>query len=406
MGATLNPLGLLSKTAKSALSVLDNPNDTGAPFGALQYPVDLDKIDYGHFIMFHVVETTKGSGTISSNFKKGFIQAAKNPYAGLLPGGNLAAGLIGGALGAAVHEGASQTGKQVEIVNRGRKRIEETQKAISGANASTSQTIIQNPLQTQTVNTIILYMPEKITAAYGFDYAGESLRIASAGLGIIESVADIFGGGTVVDDDTKAQFLAGISKELGRSFGAKLIDALGSAAGLTIGALGAIERRSRQVVNPHMQFLYKSVNQRTFEYTFNFAPRSAKESEALDNIVRAFKFYSHPEILSESGGRFHGYPAEFDIQYISKEKKKSGEPYFQENDWLNRVGRCYLKGVSVDYSGADTFSTFRHHEAPTPEKFLGTTTQNRLGNPPTFVTLTLSFSELETLNRKHIQEGF
>ena len=251
----------------------------------------------------------------------------------------------------------------------------------------------------ETVGSVLLYMPEKITTNYGFDYQGESLQLAVAGLGL----ADIIGGGSMLSEEAKAEFVAGISEQFSLRFVTKILDDLGGLAGINVGATGTLEKKRRRVLNPHMQFLFKSVNQRSFEYTFSFAPRNEKDSEAIDNIIRTFKFYAHPEI--QAGGIFHGYPAEFDIQYIARENKD--QPY-AENDWLNKVGRCYLSSVAVDYSAAGVFSTFRGLKKDLPDRFRGTTpsSTSRQGNPPTNINLTLTFNELETLNRAHIAEGF
>lgn len=407
MVSIINLTTLASRAERFVLDPLDNPNE-GAAFGALQYPLDIDRIDSGHFIMFHVNESVRGSGVLASNFKKGVVDFLSNPFAvgfAAFGGGVFAAAAAAGAA-QVERDILNQTGAQRNIIGRGRERIERTRQAIAEAGASSEQLtrLEQLAIKTETVNTIILYMPEKITTAYGFEYQGESLKFAAAGLGFAEKIGDILSGGTTIGEAFKSDFIKGLGEELTLTFVTKLLDSIGSIAGINLGAAGALEKNRRKVVNPHMQFLFKAVNQRSFEYSFNFAPRSESETEVVDNIIRAFKFYSHPELLNS--GIFHGYPAEFDIQYVSKEKGLDGVERFQENDWLNRIGRCYLTNVAVDYSGAGLFSTFRHVAREVPERFQGVTSTTRQGNPPTHITMTLTFSELETLNRTHIQEGF
>ncbi len=404
-------INLVTNTIKAVRGAFDRLEEEQQPsLGVLQYPTDGDNFDAGHFIMFHVNEQVKGTGVVASTFERGVRDFAANPFGGEPNPFDIALGVIGGIVGAAtgrtsgvevLRDNLTQTPAQLNIIGRGRDRIQQTRQALASAGASTSQ-LINNaikPVQMETVGSVLLYMPEKITTNYGFDYQGESLQLAVAGLGL----ADIIGGGSMLSEEAKAEFMAGLGEQFSLRFVTKVLDDLGSLAGINVGATGVLEKKRRRVLNPHMQFLFRSVNQRSFEYTFSFAPRNEKDSEAIDNIIRTFKFFSHPEI--QAGGLFHGYPAEFDIQYIAREDKD--QPYV-ENDWLNKVGRCYLSGVAVDYSAAGVFSTFRGLNKEMPDRFRGTTpaSTTRQGNPPTHINLTLTFNELETLNRAHIAEGF
>ncbi len=399
------------KSTRGPFDRLDQPEEVDS--GILQYPTDGDNFDAGHFIMFHVNEQVKGTGVISSAFKRSTKAFATNPFAG--------AGLIGSIIGGVsavvaafsglrdpvdtgvevLKDNLIQTAAQLSIIGRGKERIEKTRQALVEAGASTAQLINNSliPVQMKTVSSILLYMPEKISTNYGFDYQGESLQFAVGGLGL----ADIISGGNALSDEDKVQFIKGLGEKIGLRFATKIVDEIASVAGINVGATGALEKKRRRIINPHMQFLFRAVNQRTFEYTFSFAPRNEKDSVAVDNIIRTFKFFAHPEI--QKGGVFHGYPAEFDIQYIARENKD--QPY-AENDWLNKVGRCYLSSVAVDYSAAGVFSTFRGLNKELPKRFRGGSPASvlRQGNPPTHVNLTLTFNELETLNRAHIAEGF
>lgn len=404
-------INLVSNAIKQARSVFDQLEEVADnPIGVLQYPTDADNFEAGHFIMFHVNEQVAGTGIVSSTFQRGAKEFASNPFSSFNPLAGVFGGLAGGGISGGVQvlrDNLAQTQAQLNIIGRGRERIEKSRQALASVGAS-STALLHNaisPVQMKTVGSVLLYMPEKITTNYGFEYQGESLQLAVAGIGGANAIANLFGGGTVISEEAKADFLAGIAEQFSLRFVTKLVDNITSVAGINLNATAALELKRRKVINPHMQFLFRSVNQRSFEYTFSFAPRTEKDSEAIDNIIRTFKFYSHPEI--QAGGVFHGYPAEFDIQYISRENRD--EPY-AENDWLNRVGRCYLSSIAVDYSAAGVFSTFRRLNKDLPDNVMrrGTSSASsgRQGNPPTHVTMTLTFSELETLNRAHIAEGF
>jgi len=400
MAKTINFKTNIIKAVRGVFDRLETKGEQS--LGVLQYPTDGDNFDAGHFIMFHVNEQVKGTGIVASTFQRNVKKFLSNPFvavgAGL--GGFLGAAAVAGGI-AFLKDSLVQTDAQLDILGRGKTRIQKTRQSLASAGASTSQRINSAiiPVQMETVASLLLYMPEKITTNYGFEYQGESLQLAVAGLG----AADIIGGGSMLSEEAKAEFMAGLTEQFSLRFVTKILDDLGSLAGINVGATGILEKKRRKVLNPHMQFLFRSVNQRSFEYTFSFAPRNEKDSVAIDNIIRTFKFYAHPEI--QAGGLFHGYPAEFDIQYIARENKD--QPY-AENDWLNKVGRCYLSSVAVDYSAAGVFSTFRSLNKELGTRLRGTTPAStmRQGNPPTHINLTLTFNELETLNRAHIAEGF
>lgn len=418
-GSIVNPNSNKIQGQRGTLDALEVPN-RGIDGGALTYPRDID-LQSGHFILFHIVEPTPGAGKLQKalDTKASKVLGKALNFFGVSSPKQVAANI----------EDAKQlriqrnltpidAGVVRGIVKRGRERIERTNASLLKANASNSAltSVSQTPLNTTTLSTVLIYMPEKITTGYGFEYQGESLRLAAAGSKIFDITKDALGGASTLTKEQQTEFTKSLGEEFGTRFGTKLIDDLGSLVGANIGARSFLEKNVRRIVNPHMQFLYRSTNQRTFEYTFHFTPHDHHESEVIDNIIRTFKFFSHPEVLGQRAGRLHGYPAEFDIQYVSRELYQGdsiGNPrtnayYFQENDWLNRIGRCYLSNISVDYSPTGVFATHHHLSSPIPE-VLQSTSDNpkvRTGNPPTNITMTLTFHELETLNRQHILEGF
>ncbi len=414
-GTVINPRSNRIKGIRDKLQALDIPND-GVDMGALTYPRDID-LQSGHFIMFHIVEPTPGAGKVqkSKEAEAAAAQSAilKQFLSSIFP---TATAFVGAFKELQQNSRQSKTNltpisnRNVrDIVSRGQKRIAATQNSLVKASASNTAltSITQAPLTTKSIASILIYMPEKITTGYSFQYQGESLRIAAAGSRIVDLTKNVLGGATTLTEAAKNDLTKALGEEFGTRFGTKLIDDLGALVGANVGARAFLEKNVRRVINPHMQFLYRAVNQRTFEYTFQFTAHDAHESEVVDNIIRTFKFFSHPEVIGDRAGRLHGYPAEFDIQYVSRELKPDGrDHHFQENDWLNRVGRCYLSGIQVDYSPTGVYATHRHHSSPLP-KHLGTDNNNtRSGNPPTNITMTLTFAELETLNRAHILEGF
>ena len=137
-----------------------------------------------------------------------------------------------------------------------------------------------------------------------------------------------------------------------------------------------MEVGTKRVANPFREVLFKSVGFRKFQYSYKFMPKSEKESQTVKDIIKTFKLHMHPEIVPS--GLYYIYPSDFDIVYYYKGT---------ENTWLNKVSTCALTDMQVDYGNSQTFSTFGD-------------------GAPTEITLTLTFTELETLSKERIMEGY
>jgi hypothetical protein len=114
-------------------------------------------------------------------------------------------------------------------------------------------------------------------------------------------------------------------------------------------------------------------------------------------IVQTFKEHMLPEYLTEfkafetsiplGQGRVMKIPDTFDIMYFYRNN---------ENPFLNKISTCYLSSMDVDYGG-DKYVTYE----PT---ILGDGDQS--GPPPQRTSITLSFSEIETITRERAKQGF
>lgn len=235
-------------------------------------------------------------------------------------------------------------------------------------------------------DSIILYMPDEITAAYGFSYENEDLSTAAALRGAVSGVrgiaGDMLSGRNSEMNPTLARDLAAEAGVSALQMTAKTLDAAPSLVGLSPNASGTARAYTRRVKNPHMEFIFQAVNQRSFSYTFNFAPRTREESKVVRQIIQTFKEHAHPE-LSVTGKQLI-FPSEFDISYYSNMK---------ENLQLNRVLTCALTEMSVNYTAAGIKSFF---QAEDPE----------YGPAPTNVSLSLTFQEIGLLDRDTVKEGF
>jgi len=78
-------------------------------------------------------------------------------------------------------------------------------------------------------------------------------------------------------------------------------------------------------------------------------------------------------------GTFYTFPAEFDIEYYTMQ---NGEPV--ENNWLNKIGRCALREINVDYASSGSYSTFAN-------------------GAPTNMMLSLTFEEMRLLDSELVE---
>jgi Tail-tube assembly protein len=244
-------------------------------------------------------------------------------------------------------------------------------KSTQGANgANANQPIVGNtyrPIQ-RVATTIVLYMPE-VSVNYAADWSKQELGLAKD---IYASMRE--------HGSLKSLF------ELGGSAGVSILKNVATGVD-DISGLNFTNTASfatRMVINNHLEVIFNGIDFRQFNFTFRFTPESEEEALNVDNIIRAFKFYAAPEILTGWAGRFWIYPAEFDIQYYANGK---------ENLFLNKISTCALTNMQVNYTPTGHWSAFRSH--------------SRLQGAPSVCTdITLQFTELELITKKRVLEGY
>lgn len=208
---------------------------------------------------------------------------------------------------------------------------------------------------------ITLYAPGQVQARYNFDYE--------------------------LDDDllvtlAQQQNFDSLKSGLDELFSAK--------AGVAIGKFGRILTSSTQTgsmlsktaVNRRADVMFRHVGNREFAFSYTFAPKSAEEAVAVDNIIFMFKYFAHPEMLEGYGNFLYLYPAEFDIEYGLMDGRTE-----VKNPYINKISSCVLTSVDVQYSPTGKFQTLEKGE-------------------PVITVLNLSFKEIETLHRDRIGEGY
>tara|TARA_R110002096_G_scaffold7563_5_gene32590 strand:+ start:2445 stop:3764 length:1320 start_codon:yes stop_codon:yes gene_type:complete len=209
---------------------------------------------------------------------------------------------------------------------------------------------------------IALYLPNKLVNSGSIGYNNVDLSLLGAAMGIMEGEFQGAGG------FLKKKIAAGI-------------DSAASVLGTNLNAEAAFDQATGLVINPRMQSTFQGVNIRGFDFTFSFAPKNQKEAVEVSKIIRAFRKKAHPSLAS--GGTVLNLPDEFEIRYY----KVFNNGVVAENLFLNKLGRCALQAINVDYTPNGINATF-------PD------------GSPVRTSLTMQFTELRPLVREDIEEGY
>lgn len=211
---------------------------------------------------------------------------------------------------------------------------------------------------------IALYMPNAIQNSYSVNWQEEDLY---GGLGAIDAVA----GGLM--DTNKAQMQKSAQVDKGvmvRGMGA-------GAAFLAAGALrnGRMSYAQKAMAitpgNSKTEMLFKGVDFRTFQFNFEFSPKSPEEAQNVLNIIRMFRYHMLPEYLDETT-YLYVYPSEFDVKYYVGDR---------ENPYVEKQITAVLTNMTVNYTPNSQFVSF------TPSKSIGP-------GMSTQINITLQFKEL------------
>ena len=131
----------------------------------------------------------------------------------------------------------------------------------------------------------------------------------------------------------------------------------GTAAGLAANALvGAnvnvfFGRSTGLALNPNQQLLFNSTVGRQFTFGWDIVPRGKKEAEMIKEIIREFKMRMAPTRDTDKSfnGLFLKSPSVFRLQYMSGSKP---------HPFLNKFKTMALTGMSVNYTGSNTYATY------------------------------------------------
>ena len=374
----------------------------------LQYPLDLGSLDSTHFILFKIynghsskyetimrtVQELEVTQALIDDLSAEGTQAERAKYVEILQNTTLSDGgkfriqgtvssgnnPFSGSGGGILIWNPNEQGEFEEANVRGTdigKEIERLRDLASKAEAEyvvgRSENQNQNAIQSGFVReslrkaeirqkeTIALYLPHKLNVA-GFN------TYDTPDFEIIQSAEKLLQG--------EFSGLFGVI----RRKAAGIADDMGSIVGAEINAERTIAAKTSRVINPRRETLFQSPEMRKFEFAFEFAPRNLDESKAIREIVQTFKHHAYPQ--RGFGGFFLKMPAEFQLEFYSIIDGTA-----HENLWLNKIARCVLQEINVDFTAAGSVSMF-HNAAPT------------------HINLTLSFQEVELITQEYVDAGY
>ena len=218
---------------------------------------------------------------------------------------------------------------------------------------------------------ILLPMPQGISDSNIVDWGDDSLNpIAAAGVG--GSKAVIAGANPLTEG---ANIMSAIKNVATSGNGQNLVTNYMAAMavnnlGANVSAESLLSRSEGKILNPNMELLFKGVQLRSFNFSFNLAPRDETEAGSVKNIIRTFKKSMAPRTSSGAGGGlFIDSPNVFQLEYKSGNKK---------HPFLNSFKPCALTNMEVDYTASGAYATYEDAT-------------------PVHMKLTLSFQELNPI---------
>jgi len=375
----------------------------GKPEQKLEFPLNLGTNDINHFVVFHIygdlmanLETEQeglvedaseqtnqyatngaiiaGSSVLTTRTVPRFLQwittVGKGGGGGRVMALKGIASLIGAGLAAWGGWEIGELAGEASLSTEEKDALISFQKWTEKTQEMTANEVLENTqgrlirfgkARARTKDTVALYMPQKIQSLSVLEYEQQDLSFAQ----------NVF-------NDLQGQIAKlGITKLTGA------LDTVGTVVGGGLNTEAALLAELRMVPNPRKQLMFREPISRKFELNFNFSPRNEMESVRAYQIIQTFKKHAYPKLNRTVGkGTFYTFPAEFEIEYYTM---INGEPV--QNDWLNKIGRCALREINVDYASSGSFSTFAN-------------------GAPTNMIMSLTFEEMALLDSELIEQGY
>tara|TARA_R110000796_G_scaffold138312_1_gene254424 strand:+ start:146 stop:1279 length:1134 start_codon:yes stop_codon:yes gene_type:complete len=243
----------------------------------------------------------------------------------------------------------------------------------AGPNGKSRSLILQRRNIQKTGTAIGLYMPPSVNVSYNMDYSESEIGVMGEALyGLFKDYQD---GASFSEMANKAGGTVGTGLE---QMGIATIDKVVPGAK----DLFAIEKGA--IITPRTEMMFKGTGRRSFSFSFTFIPKDSTETQIVHDIVKEFKVGMSPTYKTSGSVRELTIPDVFSIDYMHINGP---------NEYINKIGKCYLKTMDVAYGG-DKFVTYNPSDS------------GLKGAPPQKTTITLSFQELEIMDRANVEDGF
>ena len=208
-----------------------------------------------------------------------------------------------------------------------------------------------------------LPIPQQINDSNAVSWGEDSLNVleaaafnvaSNAAQGGIGGLAEKFESArsAILEGDTNTTF-PGLTDDVRKGLVAALSGKAVSALGGNISAQSALGRSTGQILNSNLELLFQGLTLRTFPFNITFSPRSRDESERVRLIIRRFKQSMSAKTgrtdYAVNGGIFLKAPDIFRLKYLSNGRT---------HPFLNSFKPCALTNMSVNYTGAGTYSTY------------------------------------------------
>ena len=256
----------------------------------------------------------------------------------------------------------------------------------TGAGVVVAQGINLQPKYNRVKKAIAIYMPDTVMTSYSHDYstvsltdalglAGQAAAIGAAGIGGMAATALLQAGGDIAAITGIDKFKTGNGVKYNDAQGAEAAGILGNALGtLGPGFTDLALKGVNAAINPQAELVFKGTGNRSYQFIFDFQPRSSLESTAILDIIQTFRMYAAPEATLDGNGRYFIPPAQFDIKF-----------YFMntENLAIARISTCVLTDIQVNYAQSGAWATFND-------------------GMPVHINMVLSFKEIDIITRQLI----
>lgn len=211
---------------------------------------------------------------------------------------------------------------------------------------------LKNPL-----HTLYLPIPQQLSDIAAVDWTDGGLNpIEAFGLAAGASILNSGQGGFINAAQASGAIINALVANAGDALKNSNVKSaiMAALSGKLVGSLGGqvtgrsiVSRATGQVFQPNLELLFNGVGLRVFPFSFTFFPRNSREGQEVMRIIRVLKRTMAPK--KGSDGLFISAPDVFQLTYM---KGKNPHPF------LNKFKPMALTNIALNYTGANTYSTF------------------------------------------------